>query len=159
MSVVTLCDRFSSCGFAARSVVAVVSLPAVAVLSLPAVAVPGFAASSATIRSLTDCVFITSMRCRTTGAVTASSAHYTPSQPLHLPAVHLVHRNRRQWYVHVKWSTSIWSRADIVPQKHDVFQPCCMLKWSCAGHDEFCRARMPSCFVMDRTWTCIWTEL
>ena len=29
MSVVTLCDRFSSCGFAARSVVAVVSLPAV----------------------------------------------------------------------------------------------------------------------------------
>ena len=68
MSVVTLCDRFSSCGFAARSVVAVVSLPAVAVLSLPAVAVPGFAASSATIRSLTDCVFITSMCCRTTGA-------------------------------------------------------------------------------------------
>ena len=69
MSVVTLCDRFSSCGFAARSVVAVVSLPAVAVLSLPAVAVPGFAASSATIRSLTDCVFIMSMCCRTTGAV------------------------------------------------------------------------------------------
>ena len=60
MSVVTLCDRFSSCGFAASSVVAV--------LSLPAVAVPGFAASSATIRSLTDCVFITSMCCRTTGA-------------------------------------------------------------------------------------------
>ena len=49
MSVVTLCDRFSSCGFAARSVVAVVSLPAVAVVSLPAVAVQGFAPSPSVV--------------------------------------------------------------------------------------------------------------